>query len=199
MTIDNHILKELDLNVNINEEVDITLITGEDSLINKELEIAKFQANPIQLCIGTFPIIVTPICKILVGAVGMSSSKLTFSSKQMGFIVTNLYYKQLDEWIPTGTYSNIYSYSSPNVINNANLMAYIKVILTFKFYNTDSFSINTILYEELFANFSQTKPWHMYIGAETGMDMKLSIFDSQMIDYSRDDLISYRERISQGD
>lgn len=185
-----HKLKKFEIMINLNEEVDLTLNSTQQFTMNKTIEIARFQTEPVQFFIEQLPVIVMPIVRVTAAINGKSAKPLTMSMVQNVFFTAGAAFRQ-NQWNPYCEFTNLFSTEPPVSKSETEVRAVIQVELIFKIYQANGPYIINSLYNEIITD---TLKSQLYIGSDIDLGVRMAALDSSLVDYLKKNLQNYREK-----
>ncbi len=189
-------LETLELITQTENNLTITLTTETQLSFDEEILLGSFQASPITIYLGGFPVVVIPEVSLSVGANGQINATLTYSYNSNSTFTAGIRYDE--NWQ--------FPDSNGLVVNSTSAEATAEVTGDAKIYIKPEFGIS--LYDEGFVNTGiNIKPYArfqgtintngyeygVYGGISAGAFFKASIFGFNLVNKEWDDLITIAE------
>lgn len=191
-------LKTLELITQTENNFAITLTTETELSFDEEIILGSFQASPITILLGGFPVVVIPEVSLSVGANGQINATLAYSYNSNSTFTAGIRYDE--NWQ--------FPDSNGLVVNNTTAEATAEVTGEAKIYIKPEFGIS--LYDEGFVNTGiNIKPYArfqgsintngyeygVYGGISAGAFFKASIFGFNLVNKEWDNLITLAEYV----
>lgn len=192
-------LKKVKFGIEGTESFDLTLTTGKEFAINKEITLATVNFIPIFITIPVppFEIVVVPVFDIKLGLDGSAGANISTSLSQSFTLGTGVQYLKDGGWSSYKSVDKSINYTPPQLTMNASAEAYIKPELRMLIYNVVGPYLNGKGYGKIEADLTQTPWWKMYYGIKISGGAKATILNKVLFDFTVDDLLSWEQLVGQ--
>lgn len=165
--------------------------------LEEEIQIAKATFSPINIQVGALPVIIIPEVLFKVGVEGFANAGITTSVDNIFHYETGVTWNKTANWQTYQTVNNEFSFEPPELTANAGAKAYIKPEISLAVYGVLAGYAFGKGYIELEADLFQTPWWKLYWGYNLGIGARAEIIGNTLFDYSKDDLIVYRQLLTE--
>ena len=196
--INDHAVRQCVWQTAVNQDMNATFICQQAATLNKREKIVSIQYGAIEFSAGTLPIVIAPTITIWLGMEGSIGGAVKSTVMQQSFTRTGLELMPSGEWSPTSEFKSIATTTGPTSSKRTSLNTYIEVSVCFPIYQYVGPSLRTIMTHELTIDPSSSRKWELYVDARAEVGMKSAILQSDLIEFFRDDVMTYRKKIAQG-
>lgn len=174
LTMSSTFAEDLELNVNMTA-------TFLERSVKKE--IYRTQITPITIFIGWFPVVITPVLSVVVGADGRVYTELSSSISQHADLTAGLKYEN-DRWTPFEQKSFNFDFEPPSLTAGAELKGFVGPRLDLLLYGVVGPQTDLSLYSRVDAQTTRD-PWLiLYAGLDARVGIRFEVFSHAIAGYS---------------
>jgi hypothetical protein len=181
-----------DTTFNSNLQFSSTASSSIDSLV----EVGTMSFPPIDIQIGSFPVIFVPVLALNVGMKGEVSAGLQTGVTQSAALETGVVYD--GSWHTVKDFTSDFSFVTPQVGTSCSIKGFLGPQMSILLYGIAGPEAHLYGYVELDAVGTGTPAWDLYAGMELGIGVKIEVCSTTIADYSISNLINYRKLLASG-
>lgn len=188
LTFYNEIVLQSELEVKVEAEFDV---------FNKKKELARYNFNPITIIVGGFPVIITPVLRIMVGVdVTVDAGVKTSLECEFSYKAGMSY--SYGEWAPINELTSDCTFNPPNFSFGGNVKAYYGPELSFLLYGLAGPYVNANANLEFDVDLFREPVWELYGGLEVGAGCRVEFLGRELANKEFPAVIGYRHLIASG-
>ncbi len=142
--------------------------------LQRQVEVARYQLNPITVYVGVVPVVLVPVITIEIGVDGEIITGVTASVAQRATFTAGLGYHD-DAWHPIGQTTNDFSHQLPTPYTSLKAEGYAGPQLSLLLYGVSGPYADTRAFLELEANPVETPWWKLYGGLEVTSGVRMDL------------------------
>ncbi|SMB97231.1 hypothetical protein [Deinococcus hopiensis] len=194
-------LKHFDAGVEMNEKSTVRL-TGEcaKSVLNKEVELARFKMRVRTYWIGPVPVVVRPEIVMTAGANGKITAKVDFSATHEFHARYGVEWNRGEGWDWINEKSQSFTFTQPKFSVSLNAEGYIGARTGIRFYGLASAFVHPKIFAEFAADVTlpqNTYKWGLDAGFRVGVGAEASLFGYELGKVEKD-LLELRKTLASG-
>jgi len=167
-------LKEVQLTTTLNETADLTVESTIEFSDDWEIEVARYYLSPITI-FTPWPVVITPVLIINVGAEGNVSASVTAGVTQEASFTAGVRYYE-DSWSPIISYGNSFDFNLGSIAVDASLKAYAAPSLNIFVYGVAGPYLKSEGYLQLDSQIIPYIRWDLYGGLDINAGIKVDVF-----------------------
>ncbi|MBN1647062.1 MAG: hypothetical protein JW874_03420 [Spirochaetales bacterium] len=197
LDINNFSLEALTFTIDTEYDSNLQFQSNISSTIDELIEVGRITFAPIDIQIGSFPVVFLPILSLNVGVDGEIALNIETGVQQTASLQTGVVYA--DGWETQKDFTTSFEFENPVVDSSCRIKGYLGPQMNILLYGVVGPYVNLNGYVELEA--SQTEgdtAWGLYAGMELGLGVKIEVCSKTIADFSLSNLINYRKQLARG-